>query len=242
MISPYPFPSRFSDPFRDWEGSEAEMASILAKAPEDLKKEDYGMIFYQHLPAADYEEGCPYVVPYMEYLEGAAGLEERVEDGFFWYVDFFAARFKQDKILEPLLNRLWDCFLRLTSTFEIVRLTDEELKAHGISHTYREIALMSRTVPCMLGGLTRWPVFDPLLVRLRNHFEQPRSQTHAHWFCELAHHTRSWLYLSMEPADRHQALFDFFHRVERFRSHFSSILGTPSHSGFFEYFRRVSPF
>jgi hypothetical protein len=242
MLCPYPLPEKFSDPFRDWEGSEAEMAAVLAKAPGELTREDYWMIFYAHLPAADYEEGCPYVLPYLDYLAGTKGLEERAYEGFFWYLHYFADRFRADGLLDPILDRLWECFLSLMSQFQLVRLTDAELKEHRICPSYREIAHKSRTLPDILDALVRWPIFDPLIARLQAHFDAPCSIDHSHWYCEFAHHARSWLFLTQVPVDRYQAVFDYFHRLERFRAHYMPrLLLEGKSAGFFEYNRRMSP-
>lgn len=241
MNSPYPKPRQLSDPFHDWAGCQDRLAAILAKPLPELTRDDYSTIFYQHLPAADYEEGCYFVAAYLDFLSQTSGLEERGYEGFFWYINYFADRFARDGLLEPIHERLWHCCLQLTATFRIVRLSDAELEQEGICPSYREIAHLTRTVPDILDGVTQWPVFDPVLKRLLANFDQPLSVEHAHWFHEFAFHTRSWLWLEQQPLDRHQAVFDFFHRLDRFRAHHEKVITSPISEGFFEYNRRMSP-
>jgi hypothetical protein len=241
MRCPYAKPSKFSDPFQDWDGCEDRLAAILEKPLREVTREDYSAIFYQHLPAADYEEGCYFVSAYLDFLSQSSGLEERGYEGFFWYVDYFADRFARDGLLEPIHERLWECLAHLTANFRIVRLTDVELEQAGICPSYREIAVLTRTVPDILDGITRWPVFDPVIRRFQAHFDRPLSVEHSHWFYEFAFHTRSWLWLEQQPLDRYQATFDFLHRLDRFRTHHENVISSPISEGFFEYNRRLSP-
>lgn len=214
---------------------------ILAKPSDELTQDDYSAIFYQHLPAADYEEGCYFVSHYLDFLSKASGLEKREYEGFFWYIDYFADHFERDGLLDTIRKKLWECIAQLTATFRIVRLTDIELEQEGISPSYREIAHLTRTVPGILDGITRWPVFDPVLKKFQAHFDRPLSVEHSYWFHEFAFHTRSWLWLEREPLDRHQAVFDFFHRLDRFRAHHDIIIASAISAGFFEYNRRLFP-
>lgn len=241
MRCPYAKPKKFSDPYRDWYDCERRLQSILDKEAAKLEREDYGVIFQQHLPAADYEEGCYYVFPYIEYLSRTSGLEKRVDENFFWYIEHFADRFKADGLLEPILTAIWNCFIGLTKTFRIVRLSDNELEEFKMNDSYREIAHLSRTVAEILDPMTRWPVFETLLVQLEDYFAEPKTVGHSHWYCELAFHTRFWLWLEEEPLARFQRVFDYFHRLDRFKKHDQKIMFSPISDGFYEYNRRLSP-
>ncbi len=258
MQCPYPKPCKLSDPFYDWFDCEDQLTEILAKSPRELTCEDYGVIFARYQPAADYEEGCYYIDPYLDYLSEATALEARGCESFFWYVDHFADRFARDGLLEPIRERLWECFLKLTASFKVVRLTDVELERLHYCPSCREFAYLTRTIPDILDGITEWQVFKPTLSKLQAHFHRPLSVTHSHWFCELAYHTRSWLVLGCyptvlrqtiidklggdfldEPIVERQTVFDFFHRFDRFGSHYGNILNSKITEGFFEYNRRL---
>jgi len=241
IASPYLKPAHFSDPFMDWGGCEERLTTILAKPPETLVWEDYQVIFYQHLPAADYEEGCYYVPYYLEYLSQASDLEDRTYEGFFWYIDYFAVRFEQDGLLSQILEQIWECFLRLTKSFKVVRLTDDELERHGISPAYREIAYLTQTVTGILDQFIEWPVYSSYVTRLKEHFDRPHSVEHAHWYSELAFHARNWLWLEQEPLKAFQEIFDFFHRLDRYRAFHQAVLFSPITEGFFEYNSRIAP-
>ena len=73
------------------------------------------------------------------------------------------------------------------------------------------------------------------------YFSVPRGLEQSHWYYELAFHTREWLWLSEDPLDRHQRVFDSFHRLDRFRMHHDQIMRSPISEGFYQYNRRVSP-
>ena len=241
MRCPYPKPSRFSDPFQDWDGCEKRLAAILAKNGDELNLEDFSAIFQSHLPAADYEEGCYYVPDYIKYLSQTSGLEERVCEGFFWYIDHFSERFRRDGLLQDILDELWKCFAGLTSSFAVIRLSDAELEKNGIAASYREIAVRSRSMSEFFEALTRWPVFDPIIDRLRDYFEKPLSEEAAHWYYEMAFYARSWLWLKQEPGERFQSVFDYFHRLDRFQLHHDMVSRSSISEGFFQYNRRLSP-
>jgi hypothetical protein len=89
MRIPYPKPNKLSDPYYDWDGCEERLIQILAKEPTALTAEDYGVIFYQNLPAAAYEEGCYYVPYFLSFLRSAPDLDYYECQGFFWYIDHF---------------------------------------------------------------------------------------------------------------------------------------------------------
>jgi hypothetical protein len=247
MEIPYPKPTTLSDPYFDWHGS-PQLAEILATDPAELGRDEFATIFYQNLPAANYEEGCYYVPYFLDHYQKAADFSSPNLEGFFWFIDHFRAKFEQDGLLTPILERIWTVFLRLTASFSIHRLSDAELATHGIGESYREMAPRSGAVHEMLDAFTSWPVFDAVLTRLRAHFAEVTTPEQSFWFCECAFHTRTWLWVNFgvdsDPMDRRQALFDFFHRIENFSAHyrhsFLNLENTISR-GYFQYHRRLSP-
>jgi hypothetical protein len=244
MRVPYPRPATLSDPYMDWMESGAEIQRVVATDPASLTRDDYWMIFYQNLPAANYQEGCFYVPFFLAFYRRAPDFTAPGFDGFFWFIDHFRDDFVRDNLLSPILDEIWDIFLTLTATFSVHRLTDAELEEHGISPSYREMAPRSRVVHEMLDAFTSWPVYDPLLERLRTHFAPVQTPAHSFWFCECAFHTRTWLWVDSEPAERRQALFDYFHRFEHFSPHYrNSFLNMKGNltEGFFQYNVRMSP-
>ena len=138
--SPYSKPQKLSDPYQDWCGCEERLSAILKKKKEELVYDDFSIIFYQNLPAADYEEGVYYLEACFNYMSQNKGLEERVYEGVFWWIDHFKDELEKDGLLGRCIDSTWSLFLVLTKEFNILRLSDEQLKDHGISESYREIA------------------------------------------------------------------------------------------------------
>ena len=242
MKTPYSKPKTLSDPYIDWQDSEAELARVVAANPEDLGREDYGMIFYQNLPAANYMEGCFYVPFFLDFYARGWGFKSPNLEGFFWFVDHHRNEFERDGLLQPILERIWEIFLGRTATFSIHRLTDEEIALHRICESYRELALGAQAVNELLDCFTTWDVYRPLTERLKEHFAAVTTEVKSFWYCECAFHTRTWLWVDSQPEERRQDLFDFFHRLSRFSAHYgNSLMNSDINKGFFQYNRRLSP-
>lgn len=242
MHVPYPKPATLSDPYIDWQCSEAEIRKVVAADPEFLGRDAYWMIFYQNLPAANYEEGCFYVPYFLDFYSKGADFEVPDFEGFFWFINHFREDFERDGLLEPILDRIWSIFAERTKSFRIHRLSDEELEQHKICESYREIVPGSLMVHELLDCFTNWEVYDPILAKLRDRFSGVSSSTTSSWFCECAFHTRSWLWAGSEPVERRQELFDFFHRLERFAAHSNKALGARGvNGGYFQYNQRILP-
>lgn len=100
----------------------------------------------------------------------------------------------------------------------------------------------SRTVHELLDCFTGWNVYEPLVTKLKDHFGDTASVVKSFWFCECAFHSRSWLWVDSEPVVVRQDLFDFFHRLDRFGTHFTNTLeGADTNKGYYQYNRRISP-
>jgi hypothetical protein len=222
MRVPYTKPSTLSDPYFDWEGSEGKISKVIAADPETLGRDAYWMIFYQHLPAANYQEGCFYVPYFLDFYSKGADFEAPNLEGFFWFIDHFREDFERDGLIEPILERIWSIFLDRTNSFRIHRLSDEEIQQYKICESYREIVPGSRIVHELLDCFTSWEVYDPIIAKLKDHFSDTSSPTKSFWFCECAFHTRIWLWVDSEPVERRQDLFDHFHRFERFAAHYAN--------------------
>ena len=241
MNIPYSKPSTLSDPYIDWQGCEGEIAKVIATKPEDLDATAYRMIYHQNLPAADYEEGCFYVPYFLDFYARGHDFESPNLEGFFWFIHHFRSNFERDGLLKDILERIWSVFLARTQSFSIHRLSDEELARYKICESYREIAPGSQTVHELLDCFTSWELYDPILLKLKEHFSDTSLDVKSFWFFECAFHTRTWLWVNSDPVDRRQDLFDFFHRLERFAAHASNILFGPDiNKGFFQYNRRLS--
>jgi hypothetical protein len=242
MHIPYSKPATLSDPYIDWEGSEAEIKKVIDTDPKELGRDAYSMIFYQHLPAANYEEGCFYVPFFLDYYARETELDAPDFEGFFWFIDHFREDFERDCLLEPILQSIWSIFLERTRSFKIHRLSNDELQKYGICESYREIVPSCRIVHEFLDCLTTWEVYDSVVTKLKEYFDDTSSVIKSSWFCECAFHTRLWLWVDSEPVRSRQDLFDYFHRFERFSGHYGNIIGGSGlNGGFTQYNQRISP-
>jgi hypothetical protein len=240
----YEKPKTLSDPFFDWQDSEAEISKVLATNPQALDHDAFSIIFYENLPAANYQEGCFFVPYFLDFYEATPNFRTPNLTGFFWFIDYFRHDFERDGLIDPIFARIWEIFLNRTLTFTIYRLSDEELMQYSISDSYREMASGSPLIHELLDCFTKWAVFDSVLDRLQSHFEQASQPERSFWFCECAFHTRNWLWVDSEPLVRRQALFNFFHTIERFRFHYhNSFLNFKCelHKSFTQYNRRIAP-
>lgn len=241
--SPYPKPQKLSDPYHDWLGCEERLSAILKKEKEELVYEDFSTIFYQNLPAADYKEGVYYLETCFNYMSQNKGLEERVYDGVFWWINHFKDELKKDALLDPCIEATWSLFLVLTHEFSILRLSDDQLTENGICESYREIAENTRAIDDYLDSIIMYELFDSVIERIKSHFETTDDAPKSHWFREVEFHTRQWIWLDGEEKERKQDLFDYFHRIERYRRHWEvAVMNDKSGAteGFYQYNQRIA--
>ncbi len=147
MQALYPKPQKFSDSYHDWHGYEAFFQDILDKNPDDLDLDDFNMIFATILPAADYEEGVFYLEACFLWMSRQEDpIDSNLCSGALWFIDHHHQRLERDDLLEPCLHLVADLCRLYTSGYELLRLTNEELKTHGIRASYREFVKNSSTV------------------------------------------------------------------------------------------------
>jgi hypothetical protein len=254
MRIPYPKPAQLSDPYWDWGDEKEKLAAIVAADPATLGREDFWVIFYQNLPAANYEEGCFYVPFFLKFYPTSSEFDSPNLEGFFWFVHHFREPFQRDGLLDEILSQLWEIFQGLVASFQIRRFSDDEMQAHRKIH--RETVPRSQIVGEMLDCFAKWETFDPILEKLRAYFSEVAGPERSFWFCECAYHLRQYLWLETSPviaafADewrrtlvRRQELFDFFHRLDRFGAHYKNSklnMDCKINEGFFEYNKRIAP-
>ncbi|MFT5905394.1 MAG: hypothetical protein ACI9E1_000991 [Cryomorphaceae bacterium] len=241
--SPYKRPTQLSDPYQDWMGCEDQIKNILETPLGDLKHEDYVVIFYQNLPAADYSEGVYYLESCFQYMAGNEGLEERIYEGVFWWIDHFKESLDKDKLLECCLDAVWQLFLKLTENFKVIRLSNEELKEFGISESYREIASNTRAIGDYLEAVTYSDLYAPILLKLKEHLDNLDSEIKSYWFREIEYHTRQWIWLGTDGIEKRQDFYDYCHRAERYKMHWKAIVMNSESKlcdGFYQYNQRIS--
>ena len=140
------------------------------------------------------------------------GLEERIYEGIFWWIDHFKDELQEDGLLEACIEEAWHLFLVLTADFRLLKLNDHELKENGICESYREIAENSRAIDDYLDGIILYEIFDPVIKKIKEYFDSADEPTKSHWFREVEFHTRQWIWLDGDEKERKQDFFDYFHR------------------------------
>lgn len=130
-------PTRFSDPYCDWDGCENELNAILLKDEDDLVADDYHVIFARHLPAADYKEGMHYIPYCLDYLsEGREIHASRYPDSLLWWIHNYMSEMKADGQWAAVIQHLERTCIALVSDFELFDLSEEECAQMGRDHGY----------------------------------------------------------------------------------------------------------
>lgn len=213
-------PTRFSDPYHDWDGCGDRLDEILSKPAIDLVVDDYSVIFARHLPAADYQEGLYYLPYCLDYISsGREVRSSRYPDSLLWWIHNYREELKADGHWDSVLQGIKAAGLALLTDFELFDLTEEECAEIGRDYGYSIGPYNQHTVHDFVDDLTIWPeyagIVDKLLAGVRN-FESISS---ARWYVELAFHSRTWCLLF----DPHTDLDDFenkeriFHDLHAFR-------------------------
>jgi hypothetical protein len=224
---PYSKPTVLSDPFQDWCLRKEKLRAIIDSNPALLGDPDFRVIYYSHLPAANYEEGCFYVPHFLKFYSSIPPLECADQEGFFIFVNYHRNKFKQDNLLDEILEFIWNHFVEMTSSFKIQRLSEDEVCKRGMRMEYREVVHYSRKVTELLEIFTKYPVYSGLFQKLKNYFAEVKNPQHSLWYCECAYQTRIWMVYYLNYTPLQQELFDHFHRFSRFRDHFNNAFYNP---------------
>ena len=243
MLTPYPKPKKFSDPFQDWMGCEETLDSILARDKAQLGLRDYSVIFAQILPAASYEEGA-------YYLDGCFDLMRRKTDpvvsdvcrSLFWFVDFHRDALRRDGLLEPCLEETVALSRDYLSSFELMRLSDPELMHYRIDPDFREMPRYSRFVGSLLDSLVEYELYSRVLSDLMVWLNEDVVHKSC-WWIEMAYHARWWyvIYNAGDKANpRRQCLINRLLDLHDYSCHWRRCRDFVRRQGYGQYERRVS--
>lgn len=216
----YPKPKHLSDPFRDWQGCEDQLLAILQKEDADLNRDDFGVIYFSCLPAANYEEGAYYIEKCTNYIAtGRDVRDSRLPDGFLRWMVTFQEQLVADGLFDQAKALVVDSLWHLLDQFELYDLTEEECAKHGMDFAYSVGPYNHQTVHDFFDEMTNFDEFDAELNGIVRKLTTSYETAHIRWYIDIAAHTRIWLILysppsSLEDWDRKEALF---HRLHSFR-------------------------
>jgi len=204
MQTPFPKPKTFSDPYHDWHGYAPVFQEILDQHPDDLGLGDFRVIFAPILPAADYEEGVYFLEACFHRMsQKENAVQSNLCEGVFWFIDHHRDRLDRDGLLTPCLGLIAALWRKYTADFDLMRLTDAELKEHGIREDWREFVKHSRTVHDLVDVLVENELFGATLDELLASLDG-RGVVTSCWWVEIAYHAR-WWYVIHRPGRKENA-------------------------------------
>jgi hypothetical protein len=244
MLSVYPKPKKFSDPFQDWMGCEETLDGILAKDIDELGLSDYNVIFYMILPAASYEEGAYYLDGCFNFMmHNPSAVESNICEGLFWFIDYHRDALRADGILDLCLKRTVALLQDYLSLFELMRLSDAELTRYCIRQDFREIPKRSNSVGDLLDSLVEYELYSAVLSDILAWLNEDAVYHKSCWWIEIAYHVR-WWYVTYDADDqanqRRQHLINRLLDLHNYSSHEWRHRDFVRGQGYEQYERRIS--
>ena len=224
-------PKRFSDPYKDFEGEESELAEIIAKSDEELDLHNFDWIFQMYLPAADYEEGLYYIPLCFEFMEKACPFEANVCDSLFWYIEHFKEKLKNDGFYMVCVKRIEELFEIFTNDFVVIN-------EYQPNRRYRLSKLeYGQSVDTVITGLVSceetWEILSNFLFGLKN-----KGSVGSCWWVMISFFVRDWLMFT-ERRDfgykRRKIIFEYFHKFGEYSKHWEKARIYSQERGFYSF-------
>ena len=243
MLILHPKPDKFSDPFHDWMGCEKTLTDILAKDKTSLDENDYNVIFAKILPAANYEEGAYYLDSCFDFMRRKqSDVESHICEGVFHFINCHSERLEEDRLLHPCLEEIVSLFQSYAVSFDLIRLTDTQLKQYGMRASFQELPKYSRVVTDLVDYLVEYELFSAVLNDLVSWLNQDDVHKSC-WWIDLAYHVR-WWYVTYDAADmansRRQRLIDRLLDLNDYSFHMWKHIDFVRKVGYSRYEKRVS--
>jgi hypothetical protein len=243
MKEKYGKPQQFSDPHHDWYDCPERLQELIEKKDNDLNLEDFGAIFSEWLPAADYEEGLYYIPLCFGYMSKMLDpVATNICTSIFWYIAYFKNRLKEDGYYADCLKLIRELVQSYTDNFELIRLSDDELEEYVIDKRYREMPRYCRSVYDLVDCLIKYEEFWDLLLDWIEGLAK-RGGAASCWCVDIASHVRWWhiLYREDDTANgRKEELINRLHRFGEYKKHWYIVSQFAASKKFYEYNRRVS--
>jgi hypothetical protein len=243
MLTLYPKPTRFSDPFQEWEGCEETLDNILSTEKGDLGLSDYDTIFYLITPAANYEEGAYYIDGCFDFMRRKLSrIESNICEGLFYFINYHRERLKEDGLLSQCLEEIINLFQCYTASFELMRLTDGELEQYGTDPTYRELARYYLSIWSLIDYLIGYELYSSVLDSSLTWLDQDDVHKSC-WWIEIADHVRVWyvIYNAVDESNsRKQRLMDRLLKLHDYSFHMHRQSDFVRQTEYMQYWERLS--
>lgn len=245
MKDRYGKPKKFSEPYEyeELKASSEVFREILDKKDDELTNWDFGVIFSDHLPAADYQEGLYYIPLCFDYmLRKQDPIRSNICLSLFWYTYHFRDKLEADGYYEECLGLIRKLVELYTSEFELIRLDDNQLEEYSIHKNSREMAKYSYSVRRLVDCLIKYPNYWTLLCEWIDSLNSVEL-TKSGWWIEISYHTRWWhlFYQDDDEAnERKEILIHRLHKFGEYVNHWHIVSTWAASQKFYEYNRRKS--
>ena len=216
----YPKPKQLSDPFSDWQGCEDQLRAILQKDDVELNADDFNVIYYSCLPAANYEEGAYYIEKCTDYIATGWDIRDsRLPSGLLRWIVTYGEELAADRLFDDAKGLIVSSLWRLLDRFDLFDLTKEECARLGMDFSYAIGPYNRETVGDFMDELTIYDEFEPELNGIVDRLIESDELSHIRWYIEIAAHTRTWSLLYNEEhsePDERRRKEALLHRLHAF--------------------------
>jgi hypothetical protein len=181
----YPRPKRLSDPCFDF--TPRVLEELLAKRDEQLDWRDYQALFGPHLPAGTYEEVVYFLPTAFDYLLTHPDESLDLVSPIIGFVSKNSTQLESDGLLEPVRQKLRECFQTWTNEFIILHFDQEACAAKEWTLEYFDYVQLTETVCEGTTELVRFETQSDLALEfVRNLADHSNDFVRAAWFLEYS--------------------------------------------------------
>jgi hypothetical protein len=181
---PYRRPQSLSDPFYD--NTPEQLASLLAKADEELDWGDFQCLLGPFLPAGTYEESSYFLPLAFDYLLAHDDDSLDLVTSLVWFTSEYAPRLRHDGVLDAVREILRQCLTHWTADFVILHFDQNACREKGWGRQYFDYVPLQETVATATSDLFRFEAHADLAFQFFTDLASTRSDaTRSAWFLEF---------------------------------------------------------
>jgi hypothetical protein len=180
-----PRPRVLSDPHGEYFGGTAKH---LAIADSDLQWHHYKLILGPYFPAGTYEESVYFLPLAFNHLLNHPDDALDLVTTPIWFASEFVEDLRRDGLLNPVRDRIRDCFVTWTREFHVIHFDQEACRAKGWGVPYSDYVNFSEVICQGMEDLARFNSHADLALE----FFRSLSAAHANpvnsaWLLYLSH-------------------------------------------------------
>jgi hypothetical protein len=183
--TPYPRPSRLSNPFKHF--SQSELKRILQTANDQLIFSDFRTIFHWSTPAGTYEEVAHFLPCALEYMRCDPNGAREFISGILCFVSGHAVQLGKDSLLSHINEAIRSCFEIWTSQFVVEHFDEKACQQRGWGIKHFDCVRNSEIVRELFESLQKYQIFKNLAAELLESLATAQGKaTKSAWFLEYA--------------------------------------------------------